>query len=860
MPGTNLTHAEANARSLLLDVVNYDIHVDVTQSAEVFSTQSTIAFRCSQPGATTFLDFIGQSVESVLLNGESLSPAAVYDGSRIELPQLGVDNVVEVRATGRFMNTGEGLHRFVDPADQEVYLYTQFEVADARRMFAVFEQPDLKATFAFTVTAPARWEVLSNQPTPKPEPAEGSYLNPAGETEPVAVWRFEPTPRLSSYVTALVAGPYHLVRSTAQTRNGELPLAVGCRKSLAQYLDADNIFDVTRRGFAYYEDMFDYPYPFAKYDQILVPEFNAGAMENAGCVTFAEAYVFRGAVTEAIVEARAQTILHEMAHMWFGDLVTMRWWDDLWLNESFAEWSATTCAAEATQWSAVWTSFAVADKAWAYNQDQLASTHPIVAEIPDLEAVESNFDGITYAKGASVLKQLVAYVGRDNFVAGLRNYFRKHAFGNTRLDDLLTELEATSGRDLRAWSALWLQTAGVNTLTPIVTLDAEGRYQEVVLEQTAPPEHPTLRPQAIAVGLFDLIDGTLHQRFQVRLDVDGPRSVVTDLVGQPQADLLLVNDEDLGYTKTRLDERSLKTVVANPLSLKDSLAQAVVLGACWDMTRDAAMSGRDFVTMVLASITDPMSSMMLRTVLRQMTHTARFFVAPDHRAQVDAQIARDLRAAAQQAPPGSDAQLQLVSAFAAAATDPDDVSWLRALLDGTAQLPGLAVDTEMRWTLLTGLCSTGAAGEEQIVAELDRDPSSTGHERAARARASIPTSEAKRAAWDTLINDSSVPNQTINAIALGFSTPHDPQLLRPFVEPYFDELENIWKARTFAIAQAITSLSFPASLADQELLDATNAWLSAHPQASAGARRAVADHRDGLERALTAQRYDASAH
>jgi aminopeptidase N len=489
MPGTNLTRNEAGQRSQLISVDSYDVSLDLTCGPETFRTLTTVRFSAREVGATSWIDLIARSVESIELNGRALDPAEHYADGRITLPDLQEDNVLTVDATGVYMNTGEGLHRFVDPADGEVYLYTQFEVPDSRRMFAVFEQPDLKATFRFSVTAPAHWQVISNQPTPEPQPAPEA-TNAEG-TE-VARWDFEPTPRISSYITALVAGPYAVVRDEVQTRAGTIPLAVYCRESLREHLDAENILELTKKGFAFFEEEFDQPYPFAKYDQVFTPEYNMGAMENVGLVTITETYVFRGKVPDALVERRALTVLHELAHMWFGNLVTMRWWDDLWLNESFAEWASTTAQAEATEWTEAWTTFATAEKAWAYRQDQLSSTHPIAADMVDLSAVEVNFDGITYAKGASVLKQLVAYVGREPFREGLRSYFRKYAWGNTTLDDLLAELEATSGRDLRSWSELWLETAGVNTLTPELVVE-DGVITSAAIRQTAPTEHPVLR-------------------------------------------------------------------------------------------------------------------------------------------------------------------------------------------------------------------------------------------------------------------------------------------------------------------------------------------------------------------------------
>src|SRR5690349_3306492 len=461
VPGQNLTREEAATRADLLTVHSYDVVLDLATGPTTFTTRSTVRFDAAA-GAETFIDFVGESVESITLNGASLDPATQWVDSRIALPGLAAENELVVEATGLYTNTGEGMHRFVDPVDGEVYLYSQFEVPDSRRVFAVFEQPDLKATFAFTVTAPEPWKVVSNSPTPEPKK----------HGDGTATWRFEATPRISSYITALIAGPYEATFSELTSSSGRvIPLGVYGRKSLWQFLDADYIFDKTRQGFAYFEEKFDYAYPFAKYDQLFVPEFNAGAMENAGAVTFTETYVFRSKVTDAVKERRVVTILHELAHMWFGDLVTMKWWNDLWLNESFAEWASTIATAEATEWTEAWTTFNAMEKTWAYRQDQLPSTHPVVATINDLEDVLVSFDGITYAKGGSVLKQLVAWVGVDAFFQGVSAYFQKHAWGNTTLADLLAELETASGRDLSDWSGLWLETAGVNTLRPLIETD-----------------------------------------------------------------------------------------------------------------------------------------------------------------------------------------------------------------------------------------------------------------------------------------------------------------------------------------------------------------------------------------------------
>ncbi|WP_407444577.1 aminopeptidase N, partial [Rhodococcus sp. (in: high G+C Gram-positive bacteria)] len=571
MSSANLTRSETAARARAVDVHSYEVELDLRGAVDAqrtnFPVVTTIEFTSSTD--ETWIDFLGDSVESVTVNGESVP--VVYDGARITIGGLREINVVSVAATGRYSRSGEGLHRFVDPVDGETYLYTQYEPADARRVFPCFEQPDLKAPFTFAVAAPEHWQVLSNQVAERQRSTEG--------TQTVT---FAPTLPISTYITAIVAGPYHRVDSTWARGDLEVPLGVLCRASLAEHLDADEILEITAQGMDYYADHFDFPYPFTKYDQVFVPEYNLGAMENPGCVTFTEAYVFRGAATDAQRQGRANTILHEMAHMWFGDLVTMKWWDDLWLKESFADYMGALVSAEATEFRDAWVSFANRRKAWAYLQDQLPTTHPIVADIVDLEAAKLNFDGITYAKGASVLKQLVAYVGRDAFFDGIRRYFRAHAFGNTTLGDLLSELSAASGRDLAEWARQWLQTTGVTTLS----LERAGDRCEIV--QSTP------RPHRLAVGIYDFDDaGDLVRTERRELDVAESRTRI-DL---PDAPLTLLNDDDLTYAKIRLDEHSLATVDASLDRVRDPLARGLVWSALWNATRDGELAAARYVSM-----------------------------------------------------------------------------------------------------------------------------------------------------------------------------------------------------------------------------------------------------------------------
>ncbi|GLU89857.1 aminopeptidase N [Agromyces sp. NBRC 114283] len=849
MPGENLTRLEAEERAALVQVHDYDVVLDVTTGPEVFRSTTTVRFQATTPGASTFIDAITAEVHSVTLNGVALDPAEVSDGVRIQLPGLAAENELVVVADGRYMHTGEGLHRFVDPADGEVYLYTQFEVPDSRRMFAVFEQPDLKAAFRFTVTAPSHWQVVSNQPTPEPVAAG----------EGTATWAFEPTPRMSSYITALIAGPYDVVRDELTSSDGRvIPLGVFSRKSLSQYLDADYIFEKTKQGFAYFEEKFDVPYPFTKYDQLFVPEYNAGAMENAGAVTFTEVYVFRSKVTDAIKERRVVTILHELAHMWFGDLVTMKWWNDLWLNESFAEWASTIATAEATEWVHAWTTFNSMEKSWAYRQDQLPSTHPIVAEIRDLEDVLVNFDGITYAKGGSVLKQLAAWVGIEAFFTGVSAYFKKHAWGNTTLADLLTELEAASGRDLSGWSKLWLETAGVNTLRPEIIADAEGEITSFAVLQSAHPDYPTIRPHRLAIGFYNLVDGKLVRTHRVELDVDGERTDVPELIGLARPDLVLLNDDDLAYAKIRLDDASQAVALANLSKIEDPLARAMVWSSVWDATRDAETGASDYLDLVLGNIAAETESTTLRIVLANAQLAASSYVAPERRGDARRALADGLWELAQQAEAGSDAQFQFVKYFAALAESGSHIDELAALFAGERSLDGLDIDTDLGWELLIALVAAGRAGDAEIDARLESDKTATGQESAAHARAAIPTAEGKQRAWDSIVEADTATNSVVRTTAAGFVRAGDRELLTPFVPRYFDMIGRVWTERSYAIAEKLVELLYPATLANRELVEASHAWLAANADAAPALRRLVVENVAGVERALAAQERDAA--
>ncbi|MBW5250385.1 aminopeptidase N [Streptomyces sp. P01-B04] len=856
MPGTNLTREEAQERARLLTVDAYEIDLDLSGAQEggTYRSVTTVRFDSAEAGAETFIDLVAPAVHEVELNGRALDVAAVFRDSRIALAHLVAgSNELKVVADCSYTNTGEGLHRFVDPVDEQAYLYTQFEVPDARRVFASFEQPDLKATFRFTVKAPSGWTVISNSPTPEPKDD---------------VWSFEPTPRISTYITALIVGPYHSVHSSYEKDGQSVPLGIYCRPSLAEYLDADAIFDVTRLGFDWFQEKFDYAYPFAKYDQLFVPEFNAGAMENAGAVTIRDQYVFRSKVTDAAYETRAETILHELAHMWFGDLVTMEWWNDLWLNESFATYTSIACLAYAdgSQWPHSWTTFANSMKTWAYRQDQLPSTHPIMADIRDLDDVLVNFDGITYAKGASVLKQLVAYVGTDAFFQGVQAYFKAHAFGNTRLSDLLGALEKTSGRDLKTWSKAWLETAGINILRPEIETDANGHVTSFTVLQEAPAlpagakGEPTLRPHRIAIGCYglDAASGKLVRTDRIELDVDGERTTVPFPAGTARPAVILLNDDDLSYAKVRLDEESLRVVTEHLGDFTESLPRALCWASAWDMTRDGELATRDYLSLVLSGVGKESDIGVVQSLHRQVKMALDMYAAPEWREAGLTQWTEATLAHLRAAEPGSDHQLAWARAFAATARNPQQLDLLQALLDGTEAIEGLAVDTELRWAFVERLAATGLLDDEEIDAEYARDRTAAGERHAAAARAARPSQEAKAEAWASVVESDKLPNSLQEAVIGGFVQTDQRELLAPYTEKFFAAVKDVWDSRSHEMAQQVAIGLYPALHVSQETLDATDAWLaSAEP--GAALRRLMSESRSGVERALKARAADAAA-
>ena len=838
----------------LQTVVRLDLTPGACADPDRFLSATVIRFGCSEPGADTFIDLVAPHVRSIRLNGSDLDVTTYRADDRIALPRLQAENELEIVAECSYMHTGEGLHRFTDPVDGRVYLYTQFETADAHRVFACFDQPDVKTTFELDVIAPADWHVV----TVTAADESPSDLDDDPKTTRTQHWHFPASKPMSTYVTAIVAGPYHVVRDTHQGRDAEIPLGIFCRQSLAEYLDADEIFTVTKQGFDFYERVFERPYPFEKYDQLFVPEFNAGAMENAGAVTFLEDYIFRSRVTDTAYEGRAGTILHEMAHMWFGDLVTMRWWDDLWLNESFATYMANLGQAEATRWTEAWTTFANEEKTWACRQDQLSTTHPIAADIPDVEAVETNFDGITYAKGASVLKQLVAWVGQEAFFTGLHKYFDAHAWGNSTLQDLLRALEEASGRDLSAWSKEWLESAGINTLRPEIETDADGLMTSVAVLQEAPAEQPTLRSHRLAIGCYDRTPEGIVCTKRVELDVVGARTAVPELAGTRRPDLLLVNDHDLAYAKIRLDERSLATVTDSIGEIRQSLPRALCWTAAWDMTRDAEMPARDYLRLVIHLLDSERDLGVLQSVLRQARLAIERWSEPAFRQTGLDMLAAAVHAHLQSAEPGSDYQLAFLRAFAATANSDTYVDVLSSLYAGETELPGLPLDTDLRWLIVVRLAANGRAGTADVDAELARDDTSAGRRPAAAARAAIPTREAKDHAWHLVVERSDTHNAEISAIIGGFQQANQLAVLEPYAERYFGAIDAVWRDRTGDTARTIAEGLFPYLRIDESTIERVDRYLH-DEQPPAGLRRILLENRDAITRALRARECDTTA-
>ncbi|BBH66550.1 aminopeptidase [Actinoplanes sp. OR16] len=827
-----LTRAEAADRASLVDVETYHVDLDVTGDGDTFRSRAVVRFR-ARPGAATFLEFEPVEIVTLTLNGVAVDPSAVRDG-RLHLSDLAESNELVADARMRYSIDGEGLHRYTDPADGNVYLYQHLFINNGGRVLPCFDQPDLKASWQVSVAAPEDWTVATN----------GTLVARDGGR-----WEFAPTKRISTYLASLIAGKYH-VRTD---EHDGIPLALYARAALAEHLDAEaaEIFEVTKQCLDRFHEMFAIRYPFGHYQQAFAPEFNFGAMEYPGLVVFRDEYIPRSVITESEREHRANVIAHEMAHQWFGDLVTMAWWDDLWLNESFAEYLGTRVTSEATRFRGAWTTFAMQRKAWGLRADQRPSTHPVApSEVTDTDAALLNFDGISYAKGAAVLKQLVAWLGDEAFLAGLNAHFETHAYGNATLADLLGALSKASGRDLSGWAEVWLRRAQVNTLRAEVSRDG-ANYAEVAIVQTAPEAFPTLRPHRVGIGLFDQVAGgavVRRKRIDVELDASG-RTVIGELAGEPAADLLLLNDGDLTYAKVRLDEQSAAAVPLLLPLIDDSLARAVIWAATLDAVVDGERPVAELVTLVLAALPVETEVVIVEDVLRATRGLVDRYATPETRPAALELVAQAAERLLLASPAGSSGQLAAARGLIGSTTA---VARLRGWLTGENVPDGLVVDADLRWLIQYRLAVLGAAGADEIEAERERDRSASGEQWAARCRAALPDPAAKESAWNAVVTDGRLSNRLAELTASGFWQPEQLGLLSGYAERYFAEMPEMMRVRSGMSAEKAALAAYP-DVAVSEETRRLAAALLAQPDLSPILRRVVLDADDDMRRALTAR-------
>ncbi|MFJ8034550.1 aminopeptidase N [Streptomyces sp. NPDC096032] len=818
-----LTRDEAQLRAQFLDVHRYTVELDLTTGEDTFGSRTVIRFTTRSDG-DTFVELKPAELRDVTLDGQPLDPDSLRDG---RLPLTGLtagEHELRVDAVMRYSRTGEGMHRFTDPSDGETYVYTQMFMDDVQRVFAAFDQPDLKAVFEVAVKAPEGWTVLANGVT---------------EQRADGVWQAAPTPTISTYLVAVAAGPWHSVRS----EHRGLPFGIHCRRSLAPHLDADadEILDVTRACFDRYHEKFAEPYPFDSYDQAFVPEFNAGAMENPGLVTFRDDFVYRSAVTDTERQTRAMVIAHEMAHMWFGDLVTLKWWDDIWLNESFAEYMGYQTTAEATRFAGPWTEFGVTRKPWGYDADQRPTTHPVAPDaVDDTASALLNFDGISYAKGASALRQLAAWLGEKDFLAGINTHFARHKFGNATLADFIDSLASATDRDVHAWADSWLRTTGVDTLTPVIAA-ADGTCTLAV-------DRAGSRPHRLTAGLYDhdLADeGRLVLR--ERLDLDVPQATPEPIGKRPA--LLLLNDGDLTYAKVRFDDRSFDALRTGLSGLPDPLTRAIVWNALRDAVRDGELPPAAYLETARAHLPHETDLALVQGVLVFASgQIADQYLAPEDRPAALATLTSLCRDLLRRTEDGDNPGLRLIAVrhLIDVAAHPETIAaWLA---DGTVP-GGPELDPELRWRVLARLAVLGAADEAAIAAELDRDPSATGQEGAARCRAALPDPEAKRAAWEAMFTGDALSNYLFTATAQGFWKPEQAELVREYVPRFYEDVVPVAARRGPAIAVAAGRFAFPAHAVDADHVRMGEACLR-DADLTPALRRTLADRLDDLSRAL----------
>ncbi|MEP7192426.1 MAG: aminopeptidase N [Actinomycetota bacterium] len=825
---TNLTRLEAEARSALIDVTGYRVDLDLTQGSTSFESVSTVRFSCAEPGASTFLDVQPQTLQRVILNGVDMDLTG-FDGERITLTALAPENEVVATATMSYSNDGQGLHRAVDPADEQHYVYGHSFLDAAPRVFACFDQPDLKAPYDVSVTAPPEWIVLGNGAATR-----------TGE----GTWVLATTKPLATYFFTVCAGPYASVTST----HDGIPLGIHARASLREALEAQagQMLTITRQAFDYYHSLFGIRYPFGEYHQVFVPEFNAGAMENPGCVTLRDQYVFRGGTTHDEVLTRSSTITHEMAHMWFGDLVTMQWWDDLWLNESFAEYMSHRTLSAVTEFTDAWVDSSMARKPWGYAAERMPSTHPVAGlPAPDAQSALQNFDGISYAKGAATLRQLIAHIGDAAFISGVADYLRQHAHGNASLGDFLGAMERASGQDLGGWSDAWLRTAGLDAIS-VDTTSAEGPMTSATMRRTPPPAYPADRPHSIDVAGFSR--GT--EVFRVLTTVDQDETPLPGLLGKPVANMLIPNATDLTWATIKLDKATIAAAPSELSAVPQAQARAVVWTALIDGVALAEVDPRHLLAVLATSWATESNQSIINRVGLLITHRIiPSFIPPGEQDDAQAVIAMAATTMLAEAEAGSSRALLAARYVASSSADEDLLGrWARA-----ERLPeGLEGDSDFRWLVLGNLARRGAIGSAGLHVALEQDHTMAGNLKWLNAKASAPDPAAKVWAWDQLTGEHGRSNYEMNALAAGFWHARDQDIIRPYVARYFSDVPAMAGRVGEDALSRVAGLAYPATVVEASTA-AQSAAVLGRPDLTASVRRAIVDADSELREALASR-------
>ncbi|MEE9297868.1 MAG: aminopeptidase N [Acidimicrobiia bacterium] len=828
-----LTRTEAETRAGAVSGVRYVLHLELERGAKSFRGDVTIGFE--HHGGDTFIEWLGGHIERMSVNGEIVEPD--WDGERISLPasSLQPQNEIHIGYERPFDHTGEGFHRFVDPEDGAEYLYTQFEPYSAHRVFPCFDQPDLKATYAVSVTAPTEWAIVTAGREIDAEDLPGDRTRRVYAEEGL----------FSTYLLAICAGDYVGVFD----EHHGIPLGLYTRASNAEHLDAEPLFDLTKRGMDFFSGLFSEPYPFGKYDQLFVPEFNWGGMENVAAVTYTDTVVFKEPPTEDQIVRRAEYFMHELAHMWFGDLVTLKWWNDLWLNESFASYVAYLALEE--EYPHIWQDFNYRMKLWAYREDQRLTTHRIADDIDNTDETFLNFDGITYGKGAAVLKQLVRSIGRDGFRDGLRTYFRRHRLGNATLADFLAALQEGSGVDLVGWAARWLRTPSLNTLS-VKWEETEGRVTAMKLEQSAPDDHPHLRPHALAIALLD-DEGTMHT-IDAAID-DELESPVDGVEGFRAPVFVYPNQGDHAFAKIALDPRSVAWARSNLASISEPLLRQQVWASLWEMVRDRQLSSLEYLEAVRTALPAERSLF----VVQMVTATARGAVAryvPEHKIDTESSsLVNAASLAIDEAPPG-DLRVLWGRALIGLAATPEDAIRAAGLVDDPPD--GLAVDQDMRWSVAVRWVALDLEGSsERLAAERERDPSDRGDRAMAAAEAARPDAAAKEEVWTRLHQSGYSSLHLALAAAGGFWRRTQRAIVEPFVPRFFDGLPALFDDWEQEAAKNYYATFFPSYRIEDSTLDLVDGVLGVD-EIGPMLRRQLIESADDVRRALACRSLAAS--